>query len=393
MRDRFITAAIAASALLAGCSGGGGGSSPMQTPATQSPATSSPSQGSQAQSEAVVSDANAVGSPLKNFADFDKSIDTSTVSGIGSSARTRDVASGTCNNGVEFFAPDQNGDADSTETIDFYDSACSEKARDIVRVYAPTSASSETVAVTESLFAPGNPTAIATQTDQHTITNATFNKYGYPEAAAGFDLVQSDTLTIAEAKTISSGSELVMQPASSGTNAFCSDSSGFNDTGIAKLNETFGWQGGVLSGGSRTVNSDNSVTWTATHAGTTFKGAIGALSIATGTQNTACPIATPMFTLAGGTSTGTYSIPVVATYLHGMLESLTITNATLSNGTTLSVATNSALPPSSAGYITGTIGRGTTQIATFAVDAFGDGTLTLTATGAQYVITDWHVVR
>ena len=171
------------------------------------------------------------------------------------------------------------------------------------------------------------------------------------------------------------------------------DSSGFNDTGIAKLNETFGWQGGVLSGGSRTVNSDNSVTWTATHAGTTFKGAIGALSIATGTQNTACPIATPMFTLAGGTSTGTYSIPVVATYLHGMLESLTITNATLSNGTTLSVATNSALPPSSAGYITGTIGRGTTQIATFAVDAFGDGTLTLTATGAQYVITDWHVVR
>jgi hypothetical protein len=366
----------------------------MQTPATQTPATSAPSQsGSQAQSEAVVSDANAVGSPLKNFADFDKSIGTSSVSGVGTSARTRADATGTCNNGVEFFAPDQNGDADSTETIDFYDSACTEKARDIVRVYAPTSASSETVAVTESLFAAGNATAIATRTSSHTISNATFNKYGYPEPADGFDLVQNDTLTIAEAKTISSGSELVMEPASSGTNAFCSDSSGFNDTGFPKLGETFGWQGGVLSGGSRTVNSDNSVTWTATHAGTTFKGAIGALSIATGAQNSTCPIATPMFTLAGGTSTGTYSIPVVATYSHGMLESLTISNATLSNGTALSVATNSSVPPSAPGYITGTISKGTTQIATFALDAFGDGTLTQTATGAQYVITDWHVVR
>ena len=29
----------------------------------------------------------------------------------------------------------------------------------------------------------------------------------------------------------------------------------------------------------------------------------------------------------------------------------------------------------------------------FGVNAFGDGTLTVSSNGGQYVITDWHVVK
>ncbi|HUN29345.1 MAG TPA: hypothetical protein VMV65_06040, partial [Alphaproteobacteria bacterium] len=101
----------------------------------------------------------------------------------------------------------------------------------------------------------------------------------------------------------------------------------------------------------------------------------------------------PEFTLAGGTSQGAYSIPVSATYLHGELTNLVVTNATLANGNTLNVATNSSVSPANSNFITGTISGSSGQIATFAVDCFGDGTLTVTSSGAQYVIDDWHVAR
>lgn len=393
MRDPLLIAALAASALFAGCSGGGGGSSPLGSvpPGNSGNPSGNGGSGAQSQSDSAISDTNAFGSPMKDFSDFDKASGAS--SGLGTSARVRAVATGACNNGVEFFAPDKNGDPNSTETIDFYDSACSIEATDLVRIYTSTSSSSETVAVNESFFAPLNTTPIATRSSSHAITNATFNQYGYPLAADGYDLVETGALNIAGVKTLDSGSEFVLQAASGGTNGFCSDSSGFNATGFPKLGVTFGWQGGVLSGGTRTVNSDGSVTWSATHAGTTFKGAVGGLSIDQGVQNTACPISTPMFTLAGGTAVGTYSIPTTTTWLHGMLESLTVTNATLSDGDTLNVSTNASEPPQSAEYITGVVSNAGTQIATFAVSAFGDGTLTVTKNGAQYVITDWHVVR
>jgi hypothetical protein len=294
---------------------------------------------------------------------------------------------------MEFFAPDKNGDPNSTETQYFYDAACTELARDVVRVYTSTGASSETVARTVNQYALGNATPSATRTDSVTISNATFDKYGFPIVADGFDRISSNQLDIAGSKTIVSDDELVMQATATSSTSFCSDSAGFNATGLAKLGETFGWQGGIMPGGTRTVNGDGSVTWTGTRAGTGFKGAIGSLSVAQGVQNTKCPISTPMYTLAGGTPTGSYSIPVSVTYVGGIISNLTITNATLSNGDTLNVTTSASASPSSSTFIQGVIASGSTQVATFAVDAFGDGTLTVTATGAQFVITDWQVVR
>ena len=380
-----LLAVLAATMTLAACGGGGGGGSTSTMPSTGS------GQSSQTQSQTAIDATNALGDPVKTTASFND-----TTSGTATAQRSGNttimLASGVCTNGVEFWAPDKNGDPNSTEEQNFYDSACTELARDVVRIYT-INGSSETVNRTESQYAINNATPIATRTSTVNYINGTYGNNGYPVVADGFDRDAASALNISGSKTIVGDDELVMQAGSGGANNWCGDSAGYNATGFAKLDETFGWQGGVLTGGTRTLNSDGSVTWTATHAGTVFTGAIGSLSIATGSENTACPISTPQYTLAGGTSEGAYSIPVTATYMHGELTNLTVTDAQLANGNTLNVTTNSSVSNTSSNFITGTIANGSTQIATFAVDCFGDGTLTVTSSGAQYVIDDWQVVK
>ncbi len=385
-----LTLMCLATVALAACSGGGSGGG--------LPTGSGGGGGTTIQStnEQAVAATNGVGTPVKNFSSYEASVSTATPSGVASNKRfaaSTASATGSCTFGVEFFSPDTAGDPNSTETKLYYDLACTDLARDTVRTYTASGSTAETVSRTEMLYAMNDGTPIATRTSTEAIAGATFDSFGFPIAADGFTRSATSQLTIAGAKTISSGDELVMQAAASGTNGFCDDSAGFNVAGSSTLGETFGWSGGVLAGGTRTVNSDGSVTWTATHAGTGYKAPIGGLSLAVGTLNSSCPIATPAFTLAGGTSDGTYSIPVVATYKSGILQSLTVTNATLSNGNTLSISTTPGALPSSSSFITGTISQSGTQVATFSVDAFGDGVLTVTKTGAQFVITDWHVVK
>jgi hypothetical protein len=377
---------VCAAALLLAACGGGGGSGPIAPPGSNTPSTSN-----QMQSQSAIDAANALGDPVKADANFN-----STVSGSAAVLRTasenRMLANGTCTNGVEFFSPDKNNDPNSTENQYFYDSACTQLARDVVRIYT-VNGSSETVNRTESQYAIGNATAIAVRSSTINYVNGTYGSNGYPVVADGFARSSTSQTNISGSRTIVGDDELVMAAGSGGVNTWCGDSAGYNATGVASLNETFGWQGGVLDGGTRTVNSDGSVTWQSTHAGTVYSGAIGSLSIATGSLNTACPIATPAFSIAGGTSGNNYSIPISTTFLHGELTNLTVANASLANGNTLNVATNSSVSPTSANFITGNVASGGTQIATFAVDCFGDGTLTVSSSGAQYVIQDWHVIH
>lgn len=382
MRTPLLLATLAATLVFAGCGGGGGSSATPPAPSsTNDPGTT------QSMSENAINTANSLGSPVKDLTNYNNAISGASV---GTARATMSVSSA-CTNNREFFAPDKNGDANSTEAQYFYDSACTQLARDVVRIYT-INGSSETVNRTEKIYAINNTTPSATRSDATAIQNATFDSYGYPQIANGFQRSSVGYLDIAGSRTINGDQELVMMPGSNGVNTFCSDSAGFNATGIAALNETFGWQGGVASG-TRTVNSDGSVTWNTTHAGSTFKGAIGSLSIGVASANTTCPISTPEYTLVGGTQGNSYSIPVSATYKSGILQNLTVTNATLANGNTLNVTTNSSVAPTASGFITGVVSHNGTQIATFSVDAFGDGTLTVTASGAQYVLTDWHVVK
>jgi hypothetical protein len=382
-----LLAVLAATMTLAACGGGGGGG----TSSMPSTGGGGSTQSSQTQSQTAIDATNALGDPVKTTADFND-----TTSGTSTASRSTNatimLANGVCTNGVEFWAPDKNGDPNSTEEQYFYDTACTELARDVIRIYT-INGTAETVNRTETQYAINNATPIATRDSTVNYINGSYGKNGYPVVADGFDRDASSALNIAGSKTIVGDDELVMQAGSGGTNAWCGDSAGYNATGIAKLDETFGWQGGVLTGGTRTLNNDGSVTWTATHAGMVFTGAIGSLSVATGSENTTCPISTPQYTLSGGTSQGSYSIPVTATYMHGELTNLSVTNAQLANGNTLNVVTNTNVSNTSSNFVTGTISNGGTQIATFAVDCFGDGTLTVTSSGAEYVIDDWHVVK
>jgi hypothetical protein len=389
-RIQLTALSLLAALTLAAC-GGGGSSAPLTpTPGGGGSAT----QSTQAQTEDSIDTTNDVGAPVKDFSTYDEA----TGSPLQSSARSTESVSlqsagdGTCNNGVEFFAPDKKGDPNSTERIDFYDNACTAMARDAVRIFTSTGANSETVQRTVSLYALNSTTPSAVRSETVNYLNATFDQFGYPIAKNGFARTHTGELDIAGAKTIAADGELVVAPTSGFSTTFCSDSAGFNATGIASLSETFGWAG-VMPSGTRTVNSDGSVTWNTTHTGTTYTGAIGGLSIQAGVQNTACPISTPMFTLAGGTVKGTYNLPVSATFTHGILTNLTIQNATLANGDTLSVQTNSGVQPSDSHFISGSLSKSGTQIATFNVNAFGDGVLVVSASGKQYQIEDWHVVK
>jgi hypothetical protein len=379
---------VAATVALAACSGGGGGAN--SAPSTGGNGGGS-TQSSQQQSQTAIDAENAFGDPVKDEENFNDTTSGTAIAQRGM-AQNRMLANGVCTNGIEFFAPDKNGDPNSTEEQYFYDAACTELARDVVRIYT-VNGTSESVNRTDTRYALNNPTPIAVRTAAVSFANGTYGTDGYPVVADGFQRTAVAQTAISSVKTIGDDDELVMQAGSGGVNAWCGDSAGYNETGIASLNETFGWQGGVLSGGTRTVNGDGSVTWTATHTGNAYNGAIGALSISAGTPNTACPISTPAYTLAGGTAGGSYTIPVSATFVHGELTDLTVTNASLASGNTLNVTTNSNASPANSAFITGTVSNGSTSIATFAVDAFGDGTLTVTASGVQYVITDWHVAK
>jgi hypothetical protein len=394
MRTRtLLTLAVAAS--LAGC---GGGSTTPSAPSSPSPGGASPA----SYSEQSISTANALGTSVKTVAEFEKGITPASKS-IAGGLRPMSASTMACTNGFMYLVPDSNGDLNSTEAKYYYDSACTQLARDIVRIFTPAtqgaSSATELVSVTESQYAQGNSSAIATRTESVEYTapsTSDFDSNGYPRTSAGYQRTANDLLTLAGSsagqKTIASSSELVMTAAAApGQNAYCSDSAQFNMTGIPSLNETFGSAGGV-GNGSRTVNADGSVTWSGTHAGTSYKGAIGSLSIVTGsTPNAACPLSAPLYTLAGGTSVGAYSIPVNATFMHGLLTSLTVTGAQLANGNTLNITSSGT--PASSSFVTGTISNGAAQIATFTCDAFGDGTLTVTKNGTQYVMQDWHVVH
>ncbi len=382
--------ALSATLALTACGGGSGGTSSGGNAPIPNP-TSGGGLSSQAQAETAITVANSLGDPVKNVTNFNNAVSGASAVMRGGQVIAMTGGAGECTNGIEFFAPDKNNDPNSTEAQYFYDSGCTELARDIVRIFA-VNGTSETVNRTEKQYAIDNSSPTAQRTSTVAFINGSYNVDGFPNVAHGFDRSATSELDISGAKTLLNDDELVMLAGSNGVNAYCSDTAGYNATGIPSLNETFGSEGGTSSG-TRTVNTDGSVTWQSTNSGTAYKGAIGSFAINIGSANTACPIAAPEYTLSGGTPVGTYSVPVSATFSRGLLTNLTVTNAQLANGNTLNVSTNGGVQPQNSQFITGTIGNNGTQIATFAVDAFGDGTLTVTRSGAQYVMSDWHVVK
>lgn len=59
---------------------------------------------------------------------------------------------------------------------------------------------------------------------------------------------------------------------------------------------------------------------------------------------------------------------------------------------TAKASTHRRLPRADPVETSGIVRKGRTQVAGFQANALGDGILTITSTGAQYVINDWIVV-
>ncbi|HVR46592.1 MAG TPA: hypothetical protein VMT95_08195 [Candidatus Binatia bacterium] len=190
-------------------------------------------------------------------------------------------------------------------------------------------------------------------------------------------------------KRIVSGSYIRLQRSFGNVTDFCESSAGFTTAGIPSLDLTFGWQSGAFSGGARASDERGSATWSATAAGEIVEGAIGALSIKRAAGGSTCPLSAPAFLLDGADAANAFSIPVSIAFHRGQLSNLSIANATFANGESLDVAT---LASRHGAVVNGAIRDGRTRLATFRTNASGSGTLTITSSGAQYVVADWIVV-
>jgi hypothetical protein len=184
---------------------------------------------------------------------------------------------------------------------------------------------------------------------------------------------------------IISFSQLTMGPKFGNVSAYCQSSAGYSLTGIPSLGETFGWQSGAFAGGTRMADRNGFATWSVNASGDALQAPIGTLSIVR-TGGDECPMMQPAFSLRGASSHDYFSIPLTLTYRRGELWVISVGYASFSGGETINVGTSLSRKPT----VDGVINRGT-ELATFHTDSLGNGRLTVTSTGAQYLISDWIV--
>ncbi|MFY9720221.1 MAG: hypothetical protein WAK16_11315 [Candidatus Cybelea sp.] len=184
-----------------------------------------------------------------------------------------------------------------------------------------------------------------------------------------------------------SRSQLVMRPRLGNVFAYCESSAGYAIKGIPSLDETFGWQSGAYAGGTRVIDGHGFSTWSANASGKSVQAPIGGLSVVRNGGGTSCPMMAPTYSVSGSTGGDAFSIPITLSYRRGMLWNLSVSNAMFSGGEILDVATSSDRQASFMGFIA----KDGTQLAELRADGFGNGTLTITSTGAQYRLADWIV--
>jgi len=189
------------------------------------------------------------------------------------------------------------------------------------------------------------------------------------------------------ARQIRSSSQLVGRTGI-GVRLYCQSAAGYVAGGIPSLDETFGWQSGAYSGGTRSADARGLAVWSARASGAVIQGAIGGLSIERSGAGASCPMSGPAYVLRGGSLENAFEIPVGLAFRGGSLFNLNVADGRFANGNSLVVSTANRQPVE----FDGVIRHGRTQLATFRTNAAGNGTLTITSTGAQYVIADWIVV-
>jgi outer membrane murein-binding lipoprotein Lpp len=284
--------------------------------------------------------------------------------------------------------------SDAADSLDAHRSSASENAK--AAIVATDAFGSLVREIVTHERAVGNLNRLGSRSVQRVTTRSSLRTENTEVASfgrntgmhTGFTLRSSVALSTIGAKSVLSGSELVMRPSFGNVNDYCQSYAGYSVAGIPSLDETFGWQSGAFTGGSRTIDDRGFATWSAYASGDVVQASIGALSIARSAAGATCPMAAPPLTLNGTGAKTTFSIPIAVTFRRGELWSLSVSDARLSNGTTLYAAASATHQPL---YVGGIIRNGRIKVATFRTDATGNGTLTITSTGAQYAIVDWVV--
>lgn len=350
-------AALLAAALLAGCGGGGGTSSAV-------PGSNAPSSGnlsSLSAQDAAQSGTDAAFEPI-DTGEADAILQGG---GLGtSSARRGAQAVGHACKDRTTRTVTVNADGSVTvETIHYFDDACTQVERDAVAVKS-VSAGTLTVARTVTTFNQAH-LQLGVRKSTYTLTGAS-NDGSWTVVSAFYPGTSSTPMTqYGHAASLSSSA----YNASTGRIA--------NDA-KPSINASYGHQ----SATNATVATDASgdVTFTGTRNGTSFKAALGGLTL-----SSAAP-----FTISGGSQLGTSSLNGSVTFDgDGNLVAVSLTG-TLAGGNNLAVSSSTAA--NGAVTVNGTIASSSgAPVATFVTDASGNGILTL-ANGTQVPIVDWHVV-
>lgn len=188
-------------------------------------------------------------------------------------------------------------------------------------------------------------------------------------------------------RSVFSVEQLVLRANAGNVSPYCQSSAGYMTKGIPSLDETFGWESGAFSGGTRVDDGRGIVTWTANASGLAAQAPIGSLSVIRSGPAT-CPMLTPTFSLNGVAAYNSFSIPLTLTYRHGALLNVNLIDAAFSGGESLEVMTSGGRRQSVSGVVT----KGKSELAAFRTNMLGNGTLTIISSGAQYAIADWIVV-
>ncbi len=353
-----IIAALVAAALLAGCGGGGGTATPP-APIGTAPISNAPALTS---TDSAQSGTDAAFEPVAT-GETDAAVGNGSLGASSAKRSAQTVAAHACRHRTTRTVTANPDGSVTVETIHYYDDACTQPERDAVAIFA-SSGGTATIARTVTTFNKAH-LQLGVRKSNYALTGSTSN--GSWTVTSAF---YPGTSTTALAQFGHS--------ASLSASAYAATTGRIVNDPKPSINASFGHQAAVNATVSTDANNDT--TFTGTRNGTSFKGALGALTLSS----------SPPFTVSGGKQLGSSALTGSVSFdTDGELVAVNLTG-TLAGGNTLVVT--STTDANGIVTVNGTITSPSgAPVATFATDASGNGIFTL-ADGTQVPIVDWHVV-
>ncbi|MDB5028094.1 MAG: hypothetical protein JWO66_1783 [Candidatus Eremiobacteraeota bacterium] len=355
MRQSLLAAFVAA-AFLAGCGGGGGTSStplPSNNPASNA-SSLSPSDVAQTSTDAAFQ-------PI-DTGEADAGVGNGSL-GTSSANRSVRALAHPCKNRTSRTVTVNADGSITVETIHYYDDACTQAERDAVAIRS-TSGGTATVARTVTSFSKSH-LQLGVRKSTYTLAGST-SAGSWTVTSAFYPGTSTTPMTqYGHAATLAA-------------NAYNATTARIANDAKPSIDASYGHQ--AAENATISTDASNAVTFSGTRNGTSFKAALGGLTLSSA----------PPFTVSGGKQLGSSALTGSVTFdADGKLAAVNLTG-TLPGGNALAVTSSTASDGSVSvnGTITSSSGA---PVATFTTDSSGNGILTL-ANGTQVPIVDWHVV-